>query len=45
MTRELRSLEPLDPEAVHNALQDLDRYRSFVQAVRDYLESIGALDD
>ena len=35
----------LDPEAVHNALQDLERYRGFAQAVRDYLESTGALED
>ncbi|MEF8826270.1 MAG: DUF86 domain-containing protein [Halapricum sp.] len=35
----------IDHDVVYNALQDLDRYRSFVQAIRDYLESIGALDD
>jgi len=29
---------------VYNALQDLERYRQFVIEVRDYLESIGALD-
>ena len=35
----------IDHDVVYNALQDLDRYRTFVQAVRDYLDSIGALDD
>lgn len=35
----------IDHDVVYNALQDLDRYRSFVQAVRDHLDSIGALDD
>jgi uncharacterized protein YutE (UPF0331/DUF86 family) len=35
----------IDHDVVYNALQDLERYRAFVQAVRDYLESIGALDD
>lgn len=35
----------IDHDVVYNALQDLERYRSFVQAVRDYLDSIGALDD
>jgi len=35
----------IDHDVVYNALQDLERYRSFVQAVRDHLESIGALDD
>lgn len=35
----------IDHDVVYNALQDLERYRSFVQAVRDHLDSIGALDD
>lgn len=35
----------IDHNVVYNALQDLERYRAFVQAVRDHLESIGALDD
>lgn len=35
----------IDHDIVYNALQDLDRYQAFVQAVRDYLDSIGALDD
>ena len=35
----------IDHDDVYNALQDLERYRSFVQAVRDHLNSIGALDD
>lgn len=34
----------IDHDEVYNALQDLDRYRSFVQAVRDHLDAIGALD-
>lgn len=34
----------IDNDDVYNALQDLDRYRSFVQAVRDHLDVIGALD-
>ena len=35
----------IDHDVVYNALQDLKRYRDFVQAVRDYLDSIGALDN
>ena len=35
----------LDHDVVYNALQNLDRYRSFVRAIRDYLDSIGALED
>jgi len=35
----------IDHDVVYNALQDLERYRAFVRAVRDHLESIGALDD
>ncbi|MDG5778918.1 DUF86 domain-containing protein [Haloarculaceae archaeon H-GB2-1] len=35
----------IEHDVVYNALQDLDRYRAFVQAVRDHLEFIGALDD
>lgn len=35
----------IEHDVVYNALQDLDRYRDFVQAVTDYLESTGALDD
>lgn len=35
----------IDHDVVYNELQDLDRYRSFMQAVRDYLNSIDALDD
>ncbi|WP_408960785.1 type VII toxin-antitoxin system HepT family RNase toxin [Natrinema sp. 74] len=34
----------INHDVVYNALQDLDRYRAFVQAVRDHLESIGVLD-
>jgi uncharacterized protein YutE (UPF0331/DUF86 family) len=37
--------EIIDHDVVYNALQDLERYRAFVQAVRDHLDSIGALDD
>jgi len=32
-------------DIVYNALQDLERYRQFVQAIREYLDDIGALDD
>lgn len=35
----------IDNDVVYNALQNLDRYRRFVQAIRDYLDSIGALAD
>jgi uncharacterized protein YutE (UPF0331/DUF86 family) len=35
----------IDHDVVYDALQDLERYRLFVKAVRDYLDSIGALDD
>ena len=35
----------IDHDVVYNALQDLERYRGFVQAVRDYLESTGAFED
>jgi len=35
----------IDHDTVYNALQDLERYRSFVIEVRDYLDSIGALDN
>jgi len=34
----------IEHDVVYNALQDLERYRQFVIEVRDYLESIGALD-
>lgn len=35
----------IDHDIVYNALQDLDRYRAFVQAVHDYLDSTGELED
>ena len=35
----------IDHDVVYNAVQDLERYRGFAQAVRDYLESTGALED
>ena len=35
----------IDHDIVYNALQDLERYRGFTQAVRDYLEAAGALED
>jgi uncharacterized protein YutE (UPF0331/DUF86 family) len=35
----------INHDVVYNALQDLERYRAFVRAVREYLESIGALED
>ena len=34
----------IDHDVVYNALQDLERYRAFVVEIRDYLDSIGALD-
>ncbi|WP_136590954.1 type VII toxin-antitoxin system HepT family RNase toxin [Salinigranum halophilum] len=34
----------IDHDVVYNALQDLERYRVFVVEIRDYLDSIGALD-
>jgi len=33
----------LDHDTVYDALQDLDRYRSFLHEVRDYLADVGAL--
>lgn len=35
----------IDHDMVYNALQDLERYRQFIVDVRDYLESLGALDE
>ena len=35
----------IDHDVVYNALHDLERYRDFAQAVRNHLESTGALDD
>lgn len=35
----------IDHDVVYNALQDLERYRTFVVEIREYLDSIGALDD
>jgi uncharacterized protein YutE (UPF0331/DUF86 family) len=34
----------IDHDVVYNALQDLDRYRLFAQAIGDYLDSLGVLD-
>lgn len=34
----------IDHDVVYNALQDLERYRLVGQAVRNYLDSFGALD-
>lgn len=34
----------IDHDVVYNALQDLERYRTFVVEIREYLDSIGALD-
>jgi uncharacterized protein YutE (UPF0331/DUF86 family) len=34
----------IDHATVYQALQDLERYRAFVKAVREYLDSIDALD-
>lgn len=33
----------IDHDVVYDALNDLERYRDFVVAVRDYLQSIDAL--
>ena len=35
----------IDHDIVYNALQDLERYRTFVLEVRAYLDEIGALSD
>lgn len=35
----------IDHDVVYDALQDLERYRTFVREVSDYLDRIGALDD
>lgn len=35
----------IDHDIVYNALQDLERYRTFMIEVREYLDDIGALDD
>ena len=34
----------IDHDVVYNALQDLERYRQFVLEIREYLDSVGALD-
>jgi uncharacterized protein YutE (UPF0331/DUF86 family) len=34
----------VDHDDVYDALQDLERYRDFLVAVRDYMREIGALD-
>jgi uncharacterized protein YutE (UPF0331/DUF86 family) len=36
--------EIIDHDVVYNALQDLNRYQTFVIEVREHLDSIGALD-
>lgn len=33
----------IDDDVVYNALQDLERYRTFVVEIREYLDSIGVL--
>lgn len=35
----------IDHDLVYDALTDLERYRDFVVAVRDYLDAIGALEE
>lgn len=35
----------IDRDVVYNALQDLERYRTFIVEVREYLDSIGAFED
>jgi len=37
--------DAIDDDVVYDALDDLERYRSFLIAVRQYLDSIGALED
>lgn len=37
--------DAIDDDVVYDALDDLERYRSFLIAVREYLDSIGALED
>lgn len=37
--------ESINHDIVFSALQDLERYRQFVVAVREYLDAIDALDD
>ncbi|MFU8868137.1 type VII toxin-antitoxin system HepT family RNase toxin [Natronococcus sp.] len=37
--------EIIEHDVVYNALQDLERYRQFLIEVRDYLESVGALEE
>jgi len=34
----------IDHDVVYNAVQDLDRYRRFVRAIRDYLDDAGLLE-
>lgn len=36
--------DAIDHNVVYDALEDLERYREFVIAIRDYLESVGALE-
>jgi uncharacterized protein YutE (UPF0331/DUF86 family) len=35
----------IDHNVVYNALQDLERYQLFAQAIGDYLDSLGVLDE
>ncbi|MFP8953850.1 type VII toxin-antitoxin system HepT family RNase toxin [Natrialbaceae archaeon A-arb3/5] len=35
----------IEHDVVYDALSDLERYRTFVVEIRDYLDDIGALDD
>ncbi|WP_436926739.1 type VII toxin-antitoxin system HepT family RNase toxin [Halosimplex amylolyticum] len=37
--------DAIDDDVVYDALDDLERYRSFLLAVREHLDSIGALED
>lgn len=34
----------IDDNVVYNSLQDLERYRTFVVEIREYLDSVGVLD-
>lgn len=37
--------DDVDHDVVYDALQDLERYRTFLRSIREYLESVGALSE
>jgi len=37
--------DAIEDDVVYDALEDLERYRSFLIAVREYLDAIDALDE